>query len=58
MEKKRQKCRLNRSNPELSSSIDYNYWNERGWTDVKTSYYIDIEIGLLKKIFQEYYTLY
>ncbi|MFX1234461.1 MAG: flavodoxin family protein [Promethearchaeota archaeon] len=42
-----------RSNPELSSKIDYNYWNERGWTNSKRSYYIDIRVGILKKILSQ-----
>lgn len=39
-----------RANPELSSSIDYNYWNLRGWTDKKENYYIQIKVSFLKKI--------
>jgi multimeric flavodoxin WrbA len=40
-----------RSNPDLSSLIDYNYWNNHRWTDKKRNYYIDIKVGLLKRIF-------
>jgi multimeric flavodoxin WrbA len=40
-----------RTNPELSNSIDYNYWNSRGWTDKKKIYYINIKVGFLKRIF-------
>ncbi|MFX0058353.1 MAG: flavodoxin family protein [Candidatus Hodarchaeota archaeon] len=39
-----------RSNPELSSIIDYNYWNKHGWNDSKRNYYIEIKVNLMKKI--------
>ncbi|MFW9820502.1 MAG: flavodoxin family protein [Candidatus Thorarchaeota archaeon] len=38
-----------RSNPEFSSPIDYNYWNNHKWTDKKRIYYIDIKVGVLKR---------
>ncbi|MFX0036727.1 MAG: flavodoxin family protein [Candidatus Hermodarchaeota archaeon] len=39
-----------RSNQELSSLIDYNYWKKHGWTDSKRKYYIEIKVSFRKKI--------
>ncbi|MFX1470387.1 MAG: flavodoxin family protein [Promethearchaeota archaeon] len=39
-----------RSNKELSVLIDYNYWKEHGWTDSSRKYYIEIKVGLWKKL--------
>ncbi|MFX1496934.1 MAG: flavodoxin family protein [Promethearchaeota archaeon] len=39
-----------RSNPELSNSIDYEYWKKHGWTDSKRRYYIRIRVSLWKKL--------
>ena len=37
-----------RSNPELSSPIDYAYWKKQGWTDQNATYYINYEAGVTK----------
>ena len=42
-----------RGNPEVSSEIDYNYWQKKGWTDSKKEYFIDVKVGLGKRIFSK-----
>ncbi len=34
-----------RANPELSNPVDYNYWEKKGWTDPKRTYYIQEHVG-------------
>jgi len=43
-----------RGNPELSSPIDYNYWNKHGWTDPKKTYYFDHQASSLKLLFSKF----
>ncbi|MFW9823206.1 MAG: flavodoxin family protein [Candidatus Thorarchaeota archaeon] len=40
-----------RANPELSSSIDYNFWSQKGWTDPNVSFYINHNTKFPKIIF-------
>ena len=37
-----------RSDPELSSPMDYAYWKKQGWTDPQRTYYIDYKAGWTK----------
>ncbi|MFX1281837.1 MAG: flavodoxin family protein, partial [Promethearchaeota archaeon] len=39
-----------RSNPELSSPIDYNYWHSKGWTNRTRIYYSENQISIFKKL--------
>ncbi|MBD3193956.1 MAG: hypothetical protein GF317_02805 [Candidatus Lokiarchaeota archaeon] len=38
-----------RANPEVANSVDYKYWDEKGWRNKDTTYYIDVETGIFKK---------
>ncbi len=45
-----------RANPELSLPIDYNYWKEKGWTDPKRKYYLEIHTNFIKYTISKFLT--